>query len=242
MFSTTALKVKDYLKDKTSRFSRKSQVKSSNLPRVLPTNDEFMEPGENVVGVEDVSLFRIQYEGMSALLQSRIPLLYFMIYCLSENHSESILFLLEIQALNVTGIQPNEKYQRYKTLYVDYFTESGQLMLELPVATKLLTKELLKLNDDSAFDVACLDTITKLQPVFECFLKSDLWTIMALNLGLGSIKRTMTNGQQVIREFEGLIVSQIKAGKSPCYTTKARKLFWHSIGQIFKKECLAIKL
>lgn len=209
-------------------FSKKAD--NIGLPRVLPIEEDFVDPG--LLVVKDISLLFIQYEGLPTLLRSKIPLLYFMIYCLTGKHAERVLFILEIQ--NIKKLPANERYLKSKSVYVDYFTESGQLMLDLTPEMKRTTKELIQLNEITAFDQAQMQIIKQLQPTFVNFLKSDVWKRALENLGLRSDKRTMIHGQKLIRDFESLIVYQIKNGKSPCYTTKSRKLFWHSIGQLYK--------
>ena len=228
LLTATALKMKSYFRDRiqTKKTDQgKEQIPKATFDLMLPAH----EPA-----VPDISLVTIQLDGLPALLNSKLPLLYFLLHLLHGRHVENLWFIMELHYLRDQNLRGRERVEKYGALYGNYFTESSSLILNVSKETITKTKELLRLNDPLPFQHAYHDVAAMLQKSLHQFAASDTWKFMFQDLGLTSETRTISDARMVTFRFEELIKNQIIAGKSPCYTGKARKIFWQQMGQVYK--------
>ncbi|KAJ3311229.1 hypothetical protein HDU76_003173 [Blyttiomyces sp. JEL0837] len=132
----------------------------------------------------DVPLREIQLEGLPALLESKLPLCYFLLYLLKEYNSEILFFTLDVQLFEQT-LFPSTTAQNVsaQTIFNTYLAPSSLLEVNASHKAKRAVIDGVQQGLRRCFAPAQQEMVVLLDQAFELFKKSPFWSFMESDIG-----------------------------------------------------------
>ncbi|KAL1914695.1 uncharacterized protein VTP21DRAFT_8106 [Calcarisporiella thermophila] len=137
----------------------------------------------------DICVREIAKEGLKALLQSKLPLCYFLYSLLQEFSSENLFFFIELEQYESVAYKSRaEMLENAWRIYRTYLNECSQLEVNVDARVRRAVVEELEAGDAlRAFDEAKDAVYVLLENSFSRFLRSDLFEQMGRDIGNMSI-------------------------------------------------------
>ncbi|CAO3677085.1 unnamed protein product [Rhizopus stolonifer] len=149
----------------------------------------------------DVCIYEIRKEGLKAILESKVPLCYFLYYLLDEYSSENLFFFLEVEQFEkYRGLASNEEQKRMAyAIYETYISDNSQLQINLDDRVKRNIKSQLsfahEFNGKTIFQEAKNSIYLLLESSFIRFLNTGVYEEMIRHCG----ELTIHYGEQTIQ-------------------------------------------
>ncbi|CEG73395.1 hypothetical protein CU097_006393 [Rhizopus azygosporus] len=137
----------------------------------------------------DVCISEIKKEGLKAILESKVPLCYFLYYLLDEFSSENLLFFLEVERFDEHRriSTAGELKAMAERIYGTYISNSAQLQINLDDKVKRnITNQLLAISDFNAntiFVEAKASVYILLESSYIRFLETNIYQEMVRHCG-----------------------------------------------------------
>jgi hypothetical protein len=187
--------------------------------------------------LDDISVKQIREGGLEVLLKSTFPLFYFLAFCIQELTAENLLFVLEARDFRTCSVETSNFIRgKGQRLFEEYFESTGLLELNLVHKTKKQTKEMVENCAIDAFDAAVNEVKLLLGQSFDKFTNSDIFLKMVESLGEETRIRSAINIVNISELLENLYASQMQDERTVGLVSKARKLFWVTLGSKFRKK------
>lgn len=123
----------------------------------------------------DVSPKDIERFGLPALLQSNVPLCYFLLSMLEQYSAENLFFYLEVESFQCHEFQdPRVQRTTAKDIYRAFIRSGCDLEVNLDGDVKKRIKPAIERNDQHCFDEAKEDIQKLMEPCYMNFLSSDV--------------------------------------------------------------------
>lgn len=131
----------------------------------------------------DVSLSEIAQHGLPALLQSSVPLCYFLYSMLEQYSAENLFFFLEVELFQVHEFNsPEEQRKCAKYIYRAFIKSSCDMEVNLDAAVKKPIRAAIDRNDQHCFDEAKEHIQKLMEPCYLNFLSSSIFQKMQEHL------------------------------------------------------------
>ncbi|KAJ3218125.1 hypothetical protein HDU67_006529 [Dinochytrium kinnereticum] len=132
----------------------------------------------------DVPIKEIAAQGLTALLDSKLPLCYFLVYLLKEYSSEILFFILDVQAFEQT-LFPSTMSQNMaaQVIFNTYLAPSSLLEVNASHRARRQVIDGVQQGLRCCFASAQEETVELLDRSFELFKKSSVWTAMEADVG-----------------------------------------------------------
>ncbi|KAI9353264.1 hypothetical protein DFJ73DRAFT_828864 [Zopfochytrium polystomum] len=136
----------------------------------------------------DIPVRDISAEGLPTLLESRLPLCYFLLHLLKESNSEILFFILDVKKFETslfdsTSAQNAEAERIFNT----FLAQSAFLEVNISHKAKRAVIDGIQRGLRWCFAAAAAECITLLERSFAYFKKSDGWTKMERDIGVSRI-------------------------------------------------------
>ncbi|KAG1148844.1 hypothetical protein G6F37_006600 [Rhizopus arrhizus] len=138
----------------------------------------------------DVCVYEIKKEGLKAILESKVPLCYFLYYLLDEYSSENLFFFLEVEQFEKNrGLACiDEQRKMAQVIYNTYISDNAQLQINLDDKVKRSIKSQListqhEFNGKTIFYDAKISIYLLLESSFIRFLNTDVYEEMIRHCG-----------------------------------------------------------
>ncbi|KAJ3272272.1 hypothetical protein HDV01_005811 [Terramyces sp. JEL0728] len=146
----------------------------------------------------DTAVATVSHSGLPALLNSKLPLFYFLSFLLQEHTFENLFFLLEYK-------EYKGKPEKYEQLYKKFVIPEAPFELNLTYKSKKLIETNLRNGD--CYDKAAEEIMVLLEQSYGGFKKSSAYTQMFNDLGEFNISRTKEDLGKVTKLLNSLLVS-----------------------------------
>ncbi|KAI8838095.1 RGS domain-containing protein [Chytridium lagenaria] len=136
----------------------------------------------------DVPIKEIAAQGLTALLDSKLPLCYFLVYLLKEYSSEILFFTLDVQAFEQT-LFPSTMSQNMaaQVIFNTYLAPSSLLEVNASHRARRQVIDGVQQGLRCCFASAQEETIELLDRAYEQFKKSSTWIAMEQDIGTSMI-------------------------------------------------------
>ncbi|KAJ3117280.1 hypothetical protein HDU96_007319 [Phlyctochytrium bullatum] len=136
----------------------------------------------------DVPVKEIASQGLTALLDSKLPLCYFLVYLLKEHSSEILFFTLDVQTYEQT-LFPSTTAQNVaaQVIFNTYLAPSSLLEVNASHRARRQVIDGIQQGLRCCFGPAQEETVELLDRAFEQFKKSSVWTDMEKEIGTSMI-------------------------------------------------------
>ncbi|KAJ3106073.1 hypothetical protein HDU97_007076 [Phlyctochytrium planicorne] len=136
----------------------------------------------------DVPIKEIANQGLTALLDSKLPLCYFLLYLLKEYSSEILFFTLDVQTYEQT-LFPSTTTQNIaaQVIFNTYLAPSSLLEINATHKTRRTVIDGVQQGIRCCFAPAQEEAVELLDRAFEQFKKSSVWKDMEVDVGSSMI-------------------------------------------------------
>ncbi|KAL0093189.1 RGS domain-containing protein [Phycomyces blakesleeanus] len=127
----------------------------------------------------DVCISEIRKEGLKAMLESRVPLCYFLLHLINEYSCENLFFFLEIERYDKMKNMPKKQWSTAHHIFAVYMTHNSPF--EINVNDEVRSKVVAMIRDhkaDHCFDPAKKAVYVILESSFIRFRESPIWNKM----------------------------------------------------------------
>lgn len=131
----------------------------------------------------DASLDEILAGGLPVLLESNVPLSYFLICTMKQMCSESLFFYLEVHNFqNRTFSSHPKQLIAARRIYHAFLATNSEFEINVNAKTKIKIRKLITLGEQLCFDEAVQHVVQLLQPAYLDFLQSQLFKDLSENI------------------------------------------------------------
>ncbi|KAK4509523.1 uncharacterized protein ATC70_007875 [Mucor velutinosus] len=140
----------------------------------------------------DVCVSEINKEGLKAMLESKVPLCYFLYHLLGEFSSENLFFFLEVEQFENYKKKSSRKYKEMaRRIYDTYILNDSHLEINLDDRVKRQIVDQMNAENDqicpSIFAEAQTSAYIMLESSFTKFLRTSVYEDMVKNCGFLNI-------------------------------------------------------
>ncbi|KAI8147746.1 RGS domain-containing protein [Fennellomyces sp. T-0311] len=134
----------------------------------------------------DVCTREIRNEGLKAMLQSKIPLCYFLYHLLDEFSCENLFFFIELEQYeSFTYVSEIQQLATAQHIYNTYLTRNSHFEVNLDDKVRRQVKAALEERQtNGCFGAAKRAVYSLLESSFMRFCQTDTFTKMAMNCGM----------------------------------------------------------
>lgn len=141
--------------------------------------------GESIA--QDVAVAEIQRYGLGALLESNIPLCYFLYYLLDNYCSENLFFYIEVEAFEAHKFKSKEEIRKTaRQLYTCFIKEKSDFEVNLDARVTKPIKAAIENCEQTCFSDAKQAIFQLLEPMLVQFTLSPVFQGMCQQLGMNN--------------------------------------------------------
>jgi hypothetical protein len=132
----------------------------------------------------DVPLKEISHTGLSALLESKLPLCYFLTYLLKEHNSEILFFVLDVQNFEQTLFESTSAQNKAaQDIFKTYLAANSLMEINTTHKSRRSVIQGVQQGLRYCFASSQEETMLLLDQAFELFRKSSMWDMMSKSIG-----------------------------------------------------------